>query len=103
MKKSGYMDENKFKVAFNDVDFCLKILEKGHRIVYNPYIELYHFESKTRGYDDMDINKKARFDKEAEAFREKWKRVLNKPDKYYNKNFTRSKVDFSIETEEIKY
>lgn len=103
MKKSGYMEENKFKVAFNDVDFCLKILEKGYRIVYNPYIELYHFESKTRDYDDLDINKKARFDKEAESFKIKWKKVLNKPDKYYNRNFTRSKVDFSIEPEEIKY
>lgn len=97
------MEENKFKVAFNDVDFCLKILEKGYRIVYNPYIELYHFESKTRGYDDLDINKKARFDKESESFKIKWKKVLNKPDKYYNRNFTRSKVDFSIEPEEIKY
>ena len=101
MKKSGYMEENKFKVAFNDVDFCLKILEKGYRIVYNPYIELYHFESKTRGYDELDINKKARFDKEAESFKNKWKKVLN--DKYYNRNFTRTKVDFSIEPEEIKY
>lgn len=99
----GYMDENNFKVAFNDVDFCLKILEKGYRIVYNPYIELYHFESKTRGYDELDINKKARFDKEAESFKNKWKRVLNKPDKYYNRNFARNKVDFSIEPEEIKY
>lgn len=99
----GYMDENKFKVAFNDVDFCLKILEKGYRIVYNPYIELYHFESKTRGYDELDINKKARFDKEAENFKNKWKRVLNKPDKYYNRNFARNKVDFSVEPEEIKY
>lgn len=102
-KEVGYMDEEKFKVAFNDVDFCLKILEKGYRIVYNPYIELYHFESKTRGYDDLDSNKKARFDKEAEEFKNKWKRVLSKPDKYYNRNFDRNKVDFSIEPEEIKY
>lgn len=97
------MDENDFKVAFNDVDFCLKILEKGYRIVYNPYVELFHFESKTRGYDDLDIAKKDRFNKEAEKFKTKWKKVLIKPDKYYNKNFSRSKVDFSIEPEEIKY
>lgn len=97
------MEEKKFKVAFNDVDFCLKILEKGYRIVYNPYVELFHYESKTRGYDELDINKKARFDKEAEQFKIKWKNVLMKPDKYYNKNFARSKVDFSLEPEEIKY
>lgn len=97
------MEEKNFKVAFNDVDFCLKILEKGYRIVYNPYVELFHYESKTRGYDELDINKKARFDKEAEQFKNKWKNVLMRPDRYYNKNFTRSKVDFSIEPEEIKY
>lgn len=98
----GYMDENEFKVAFNDVDFCLKILEKGYRIVYNPYIELFHFESKTRGYDELDPEKKKRFDKEAESFKNKWKEVLDKKDKYYNMNFSRNKVDFSIESEEIK-
>ena len=51
MKKCGYMDEERFKVAFNDVDFCLKIIEKGYYIIYNPYVELFHFESKSRGYE----------------------------------------------------
>lgn len=99
----GFMEEKLFKVAFNDVDFCLKILEKGYRILYNPFVEFYHYESKTRGLDELDINKKARFDKEAENFKSKWKEVLVKPDKYYNKNFSRNRVDFYIETEEIKY
>lgn len=97
------MDEDYFKISFNDVDFCLKILEKGYHIVYNPFVELYHYESKTRGIDELDINKKARFDKEAESFMNKWKKVLTKPDPYYNKNFSRNRVDFYIETEEIKY
>ena len=48
----GYMDENDFKVAFNDVDFCLKLIEKGYRNIYNPYIELIHYESKSRGYEE---------------------------------------------------
>lgn len=99
----GFMEEKLFKIAFNDVDFCLKILEKGYRILYNPFVELYHYESKTRGIDELDINKKVRFDKEAESFKSKWKKVLTKPDKYYNKNFSRHRVDFYIETEEIKY
>ena len=103
MKKFGFMEEKLFKVAFNDVDFCLKILEKGYRIVYNPFVEFYHYESKTRGLDELDINKKARFDKEAEDFKRKWKKVLVKPDKFYNQNFSRNRVDFYIETEEIKY
>lgn len=99
----GYMNEEDFKVAFNDVDFCLKILEKGYRIVYNPYIELFHFESKTRGYDELDPDKKKRFDKESIAFKNRWNILLSKPDKYYNRNFSRNKVDFSIEPEEIKF
>ena len=103
MRKFGFMEEKLFKVAFNDVDFCLKILEKGYRIVYNPYVELYHYESKTRGYDELDVKKKNRFKKEAEDFKLKWKKVLLKPDRYYNKNFSRNTVDFSIEPEEIKY
>ena len=45
----GYMDENDFKVAFNDVDFCLKLMEKGYRNLYIPYVELYQYESKSRG------------------------------------------------------
>ena len=48
----GYMEEELFKVAFNDVDFCLKIREKGYLIVYNPYIEFIHYESKSRGYEN---------------------------------------------------
>ena len=51
MKKFGYMDEDNFAVAFNDVDFCMKIEQKGYHNIYNPYIELMHYESKTRGYD----------------------------------------------------
>ena len=99
----GYMEEKLLKVAFNDVDFCLKILEKGYRILYNPFVEFYHYESKTRGLDELDINKKGRFDKESEDFKNKWKDVLIKPDKYYNRNFSRNRVDFYIETEEIRY
>lgn len=51
----GFMDEEQFAVAFNDVDFCLKIREKGYLIVYNPYIELIHYESKQEA---MNIPKK---------------------------------------------
>jgi len=90
----GFMDE-KFKVAFNDVDFCLKILEKGYRIVYNPYIELIHYESKTRGYEDTK-EKQERFEQEKEKFKTKWKELLDKPDSYYNKNFSRNSCNFTL-------
>lgn len=91
----GFMDEKLFKVAFNDVDFCLKILEKGYRVVYNPYVELIHSESKTRGLEDTP-EKKVRFEQEKKNFREKWKTVLSMPDPYYNRNFSREDCNFTI-------
>ena len=90
-----FMDEELFKVAFNDVDFCLKILEKGYRIVYNPYIELIHYESKTRGYENTP-EKRARFENEANNFKEKWKYFLEKGDPYYSKNFSLENSNFTI-------
>lgn len=90
-----FMDEELFKVAFNDVDFCLKILEKGYRIVYNPYVELIHYESKTRGYEDTE-EKKARFEGEKKNFQEKWNNLLEITDPYYNKNFSRNNANFMI-------
>lgn len=91
----GYMDEENFKVALNDVDFCLKIIEKGYRIVYNPYIELIHYESKTRGYEYSEEQEK-RFNKECNNFKSKWKVFLENGDPYYNKNFTRNTCNFDI-------
>ncbi len=96
----GYMDEENFAVAFNDVDFCLKIREKGYLIVYNPYIELMHFESKTRGYEDT-AEKKARFDKEANHFRTKWRKVLDQTDPYSNINFAQDTAQYNIRTDKI--
>lgn len=91
----GFMEKELFKVAFNDVDFCLKILEKGYRVVYNPYIEMIHYESKTRGYEDTP-EKKARFENEANNFKLKWKHFLEKGDPYYNKNFSLKNSNFTI-------
>lgn len=91
----NYMDEENFKVAFNDVDFCLKIIEKGYRIVYNPYIELIHYESKSRGYE-YSKKQEERFEKESNNFKEKWKDFLEKKDPYYNKNFSLETCNFDI-------
>lgn len=91
----GYMDEEDFKVAFNDVDFCLKIREKGYKVIYNPYIELMHYESKTRGYEDTP-EKKERFERESNRFREKWKEVLEKGDPYYNVNLSKTTAQYDI-------
>ena len=80
----GYMDEE-FKVAFNDVDFCLKIRETGKLIVYTPYVEFIHYESKSRGYEDT-VEKQQRFKGEIDRFYSKWQGFLDKGDPYYNIN-----------------
>ena len=54
--------DEEFTVAYNDVDFCLRVRDAGWRIVWTPYAELYHYESKSRGSDENDPAKKARFD-----------------------------------------
>ena len=90
----GGFDEN-LAVAYNDVDLCLKIRERGYLIVYTPYAELYHHESPSRGYDDT-VEKRERFLKEIEYIRKKWGLVIDKGDPYYNPNLARDRVDFSI-------
>lgn len=96
----GYMDEKKFAVAFNDVDFCLKLREKGYLIVYNPYIEFMHYESKTRGYE-VTPEKKARFEKESNNFKTKWKEQLKETDPYSNINFSNDNANCTIRTDKI--
>jgi GT2 family glycosyltransferase len=90
----GGFDEINLPIAFNDVDYCLKLREKGYLIVYTPYAVLYHHESISRGYEDTP-EKQARFMREVEYMRKKWGDVLD-TDPYYNPNLTRVKEDFSI-------
>lgn len=97
-KEVGYMDEENFKVAFNDVDFCLKLLQKGYRLVYNPYVELIHYESKTRGYE-YSKEQELRFERESNNFKERWKIFLDNKDPYYNKNFTLKTCNYDIDIE----
>lgn len=96
----GYMDEENFAVAFNDVDLCLKIRQKGYLVVYNPYVEFIHYESKTRGYENTP-QKKARFEKESNNFRTKWRRVLDEGDPYSNINFAQDTAICNIRTDKI--
>jgi len=90
----GGFDEKNLAVAFNDVDYCLKLRRKEYLIVYTPYAELYHHESLSRGYDDTP-EKRVRFQREVAYMREKWGEVLDN-DPYYNPNLTRDREDFSI-------
>ncbi|MCD6035619.1 MAG: hypothetical protein K0R63_1360 [Rickettsiales bacterium] len=79
------LDEERLKIAFNDVDLCLKLQAAGYRNIFTPFAELYHYESASRGIDHMDKKKFARFEEEAACMRERWKSVLDS-DPYYNPN-----------------
>ncbi len=93
----GGFDET-FQVSLNDVDFCLKLREKGYLNVFTPFAELYHYESLSRGLD-LEGKNAARYEKESEHFRTKWKEVLDKGDPYYNPNFSLDRSDFSLNVE----
>ena len=84
-----------FKVAFNDIDFCLKVRKAGYLVVYNPYAQFYHYESKSRGQEDS-ADKVARFQQETGLFGERWGELLENGDPYYNPNLTLDKADFSL-------
>ncbi len=90
----GGLDEI-FEVAFNDVDLCMKIRKKGYLIVFTPYAELYHYESKSRG-NDSTPEKLERFRGEIDRFKEKWQKQLDDGDPYYNPNLTLTRDDFSL-------
>lgn len=97
--KIGYMNES-FAVAFNDVDFCLRIRDMGKLVVYNPFVELWHYESKSRG-DDNAPDKIERFQEEINLFLKTWKDKLDKGDEYYNKNFRLDSDQYEIRTDKI--
>ena len=84
-----------FAISLNDVDFCLKLREKGYLNVFTPFAELYHYESISRGLDNQG-EKAERYNKESEHFRTKWKKVLEKGDPYYNPNFSLDRSDFAL-------
>ena len=90
----GGLDES-FEVAFNDVDLCMKIRKKGYFVVFTPYAELYHYESKSRG-NDSTPEKLERFRGEIDRFKEKWQKQLDDGDPYYNPNLTLTRDDFSL-------
>lgn len=89
----GGFEEN-LQVAFNDVDFCLKVREKGFYNVWLPQVQLYHYESKSRGHEDTP-EKQKRFKSEIEWMRNRWAEVLDN-DPCYNPNLTKEREDFSI-------
>lgn len=90
----GGLDEG-FRVAFNDVDLCMRIRKAGYLIVWTPFAEMYHYESKSRGTDDTP-EKAKRFADEVQRFQERWAAELEAGDPYYNPNLTLDRADFSL-------
>ena len=90
----GGFDE-KFAVAFNDIDYCMKVRSLGKLVVYAPYALLYHYESKSRGLEDTP-EKVARFNREVAKFAKKWPEILRDGDPYYNPNLTLRKSNFAL-------
>lgn len=88
--------DEQFVVAFNDVDFCLRLREKGYLNVFTPYAELMHYESLSRGYEDTP-EKQIRFARERDLLRSRWWRIIEVDgDPYYNPNLTLDREDFSL-------
>ena len=100
MTKKALFDEvggftEKLAVAFNDIDYCMKVRASNHLVVYNPYALLYHYESKSRGLEDTP-EKVARFNREIKIFSERWPEILKDGDPYYNPNLTLRKSNFAL-------
>lgn len=90
----GGLDETNLPVAFNDVDYCLRVREAKRRVVWTPYAELYHHESLSRGKDD-NAERFARAEREVRFMRQRWKHVLDH-DPFYNPNLSYERPDFSL-------
>ncbi|MDF2888916.1 MAG: glycosyl transferase family 2 [Lacrimispora sp.] len=82
-------------VAFNDIDYCMKIRSLNKLVVYAPYAMFYHYESKSRGLEDTP-EKVERFNREIRKFSDKWPDILRDGDPYYNPNLTLRKSNFAL-------
>ena len=101
MTKRSVFDEvggltEEFVVALNDVDYCLKVREKNYLVVYDAFSLWYHYESKSRGYEDTP-EKQARFQGEVKKFQDRWTGILEEGDPYYNKNFPVTIAPFTLD------
>ena len=86
--------EEKLAVAYNDVDLCLKIIDRGYRNVYLPHVRLYHYESKSRGREDTP-EKLARYMQETKYIQNKWQKFIDY-DPCYSIHLTRELEDYSM-------
>lgn len=93
-ERVGGMEEE-LAVAYNDIDYCLRLRRAGLRVVFTPYAELTHYESRSRGLEDTP-EKRRRLEREAEIFRKKWRPELEAGDPFYNPNLSVTRTDCSL-------
>lgn len=96
---AGGMDEE-LQIAYNDIDYCLKVRRNGKLVVYNPFAMLHHYEYKSRGNEDTP-EKLARYNREVDIFTTRWADMISAGDPYYNPNLTRRYQDFSLKRIEL--
>jgi len=82
-------------IAYNDIDLCLKLLDKGYRNVFTPHSKATHHESISRGYEDTD-EKMQRLLQEQKHFLSRWDDFLKAGDPYYNPNLSLKNERFSL-------
>jgi O-antigen biosynthesis protein len=86
--------ETELAIAFNDIDFCLKLISQGYRNIYLPHVVLYHYESKSRGYENSPA-KQARFAQEVAYMKRKWSKICDR-DPCYNPNLSKNYDDYRL-------
>lgn len=87
--------DESFKVACNDIDYCLRVRKKNYLVVFNSFAKFYHFESKSRGYENS-LEKVNRFNREVEIWQDRWRDILANGDPYYNVNFKIENEPFEL-------
>lgn len=87
--------DESFKVACNDIDYCLRVRKKNYLVVFNSFAKFYHFESKSRGYEN-NLEKVNRFNREVEIWQDRWRDILANGDPYYNMNFKIENEPFEL-------
>ena len=95
---SGF--DERIEVAFNDVDFCLRLRQAGYRNIWTPFAELVHHESASRGIDDTPA-KRARSEREIGLLRKRWGSILRR-DPFYNPNLSHGAADFSVDVPRLR-
>ncbi len=95
-RKVGGLDETKFAVAYNDIDYCLRLWQAGYINVYTPFAVATHYESKSRGYEEGS-DAYARYQRERSAFKEKYAAMFETGDPYYNPHLTLEDQTYAFE------